>query len=114
MPQTMPLDIDRLADAIAERLGERIGKGTKPVSDLLTLEHGAAHCNTSLSNFKLWAEAGYFPKVKRGRYVRFRRADLDAFLDRQVLRTVREPRQRLRKRRMVRGEVHKTPSPLLR
>jgi excisionase family DNA binding protein len=67
-----PHEIERLADAIAERLAERF-----PSADDLVDVHGAAKAlNCSVPTVERLVAAGKIPSIKVGRLRRFRRADV--------------------------------------
>lgn len=68
-----PLEIDRLADAIAERLAGRIGGSADEVGDV----HDAARwLGCSVPTVERQTRAGLVPSIKVGRLRRFRRSDL--------------------------------------
>jgi excisionase family DNA binding protein len=69
-----PHEIERLAEAIAERLAGRIGSGaTDEVGDV----HDAARwLGMSVPTLERAVRRGEIPSIKVGRLRRFRRADL--------------------------------------
>jgi len=60
--------------------------------ELLTREQAAALLGVRVQTLACWAVSGKYdlPFVRIGRCVRYRRADLEAFIER---RTVRQPQQ---------------------
>ena len=69
-----PAEIDRLADALADRLAARIGSGaTDEIGDV----HKAAEwLGMSVPTIERAVRRGEIPSIKVGRLRRFRRADL--------------------------------------
>jgi len=68
-----PHEIDRLADALAERLAGRMGGGADAVGDV----HDAARwLGCSVPTVERQTRAGRIPSIKFGRLRRYRRADL--------------------------------------
>ena len=57
-----------------------------PQSDLLTTEQAAAYLGVKPRSLEVWRCVGRYdlPYIKVGRLVRYRRSDLDAFLERNV------------------------------
>jgi len=71
-----PAEIDRLADALVERLAAR-GVGPLAAQDTMTDVHGAAELlGCSVPTVERLARAGTIPSVKLNRLRRYRRADL--------------------------------------
>ena len=69
-----PADIEKLADALAERLAAR---GVAPSSDGLLDVHGAAALlDCSVPTVERLTKTGVVPSMKLGRLRRYRRADL--------------------------------------
>jgi len=56
---------------------------TSPRPELLTRDQAAAYLGVSVGTLAVWATTGRYslPVVKVGRLVRYRRTDLDAWLD---------------------------------
>lgn len=70
-----PVEIDRLADAIADRLAARIGE--RPAADELLDVHGAAEVlGCSVPTIERAVRRGELPSLRVGRLRRFRRSDL--------------------------------------
>ena len=68
-----PQEIDRLAEALAERLAGRIGSGDDQVGDV----HDAARwLGCSVPTIERAVSRGEIPSIKVGRLRRFRRADV--------------------------------------
>lgn len=69
-----PAEIDRLADALAERLAGRLGSdATDEVGDV----HDAARwLGCSVPTVERQTRAGVIPSIKFGRLRRYRRADV--------------------------------------
>jgi excisionase family DNA binding protein len=55
---------------------ERVGQ----LPELLTYKQAAAAFSISVRTLKEWRAAGDLPVIERGRIVRFRRADLESYL----------------------------------
>jgi len=69
-----PAEIDRLAEAIAERLADRIGGGaTDEVGDV---NKAAEWLDCSVPTVERAVRRNEIPSIKVGRLRRFRRADL--------------------------------------
>ena len=49
-------------------------------ADILTKAEAAAYLKIKIRTLDDWRAARAIPCIERGRYIRFRRADLDAFL----------------------------------
>ena len=84
-----PLDL--LADDLAERIATKVAailvERTEPVaveSALLTVPEAATYLGVSEAQVRRLVVAKAFPSMRFDRYIRVRRADLDAFLDSQV------------------------------
>ena len=56
-------------------------------NELLTREEAAAYLGVHAQTLAMWASRGRYdlPMVKVGRAVRYRRSDLDAFLERRTV-----------------------------
>jgi excisionase family DNA binding protein len=73
-----PAEIDRLADAIAERLAGRFGTDADELGDV----HDAARwLGCSVPSVERGAKAGAIPSFKVGRLRRYRKADLMGLRD---------------------------------
>ena len=70
-----PQEIDRLADALAERLVGRMGGGDDAIGDVHT---AAQWLGCSAPTVERQTRAGVIPSIKVGRLRRYRRADLMA------------------------------------
>ena len=69
-----PQEIDRLADAVAERLAALM---SRPTDDALVDVHGAAAVlNCSVPTVERLTKSGAIDSMKFGRLRRYRRADL--------------------------------------
>lgn len=70
-----PVEIDRLAEAIADRLAARLSD--RPVADELLDVHGAAEVlGCSVPTIERAVRRGELPSLRVGRLRRFRRSDL--------------------------------------
>lgn len=67
-----PHELDQLADAIVDRLAERLPKP----DDLLDIQGAARELKCSVPTVERLVAAGKIPSIKVGRLRRFRRADL--------------------------------------
>jgi excisionase family DNA binding protein len=76
---TVDLDIRQLAAEIATLIAER-----QAPAALLDADQAAATLNVPASWCMAEARAGRLPHIKVGRYVRFRRDDLEAWLERRA------------------------------
>ncbi len=74
-------------------------------SDLLDRTAAAAHLDVAVRTLDEWTAARALPCVKRGRWVRYLRKDLDDFIVKCRVESVRRPAFRSRA-----GKQHATPS----
>jgi hypothetical protein len=98
--------VDLIADAVAERLTERLptmGAVSAPLADpneLLDRNAAATHLGFKSRTLEAWANEGVGPRVTRvGKNVRYRRADLDAYVQanpRVAKRAIRREQRRQR------------------
>lgn len=78
-PLTQQIDVRELAGEIATLLAER-----QPLAPLLTADEAAALLSVPASWVLSEARTNRIPSVRLGRYVRFKRDDLEQWLERRA------------------------------
>lgn len=76
-------DSEATAPAVTSRRERPSSSGGSP---LLSVEEAAAYLNIAVWTLRHWVSDRKIPFVRLGRLVRFRQADLDAYISRNIVR----------------------------